>query len=279
VAARWAAQWHLSPDGSPLHGWTGVVWPVRDDTGRPLVLKVSPPVAWTRAEPLALPAYASAADPEQPTGRIVSALAVDVADRVMLLPRLDHTRNLEEHPDIDAAVGIIGEILTSIRHLRPVAEVPLLADHLDGLEPHLTTDPQLDPATVDRARQRLAELRAELADDQQLRLLHGDCHFLNVLRSAAPDPPAWVCIDPGPLVGLIEWELLPLLRNRWADAVATGNPDRALRRRVEQVCEMTGGDAELAIAGAQVQAAAALAGWRLPSDHIHRPPYALISAW
>lgn len=85
-------------------------------------------------------------------------------------------------------------------------------------------------------------------------------------------------LDPAPLAGLVEWEVTPLLRNRWADAAATGDPDRALRRRVEQVCEVTGGSRQLVRACAQVQAVAALS-WPLPTNHIHYRAYTVMAGW
>ena len=68
-------------------------------------------------------------------------------------------------------------------------------------------------------------------------------------------PAAWRAIDPLPMAGRREWELIALLRNRWPDAVASGDPDRALRRRLDQVCERADLDRR-SLARACAQAAA-----------------------
>lgn len=81
------------------------------------------------------------------------------------------------------------------------------------------------------------------------------------------------------LNGIIEWEPVPLLRNRWDDAASTGDPDRALRRRVDQICEATGADRGLVRSCAQIQAVAALTGWKMAPDHLHHRPYAVMARW
>ncbi|HIT75566.1 MAG TPA: hypothetical protein IAA98_08275 [Candidatus Avipropionibacterium avicola] len=283
TAARCAERWQLSPDGAAMHGWTGVVWPVRLRDGVPAVLKVSPPVGWTEGESRALAAFARSAGQGRMVGqvpvRMVTALAFDVAERAMVLPRLDPDRSLEHHGDVDEAVTVIAELLAGIAPVRATEGLPDLVDELDEMVGSLQDNGSLDRLLVERARSRLAEVRIVAADPDRRRTLHADCHFLNVLHTRAGESPAWVGIDPSAVNGIIEWEPVPMLRNRWADVAATGDPDRALRRRVDQLCEVTGADRDLVRSCAQVQAVAALTGWQMSPQHLHHPPYAVMARW
>ena len=79
--------------------------------------------------------------------------------------------------------------------------------------------------------------------------MHGDLHYCNVLhtRAGAADP-GWRVIDPLPMLGPAEAEVIAPMRNRWEDAVATGDPDRALRRRLDQLADLADLDRALATA-------------------------------
>ena len=83
-----------------------------------------------------------------------------------------------------------------------------------------------------------------------------------------------------PITGIGEWEPVPLLRNRWADLAATGDPDRALRHRVDQICAVTGYDPALVRVCAQLIAVFNLYKL-LPHrrDHQHAPPYLIMADW
>ena len=63
-----------------------------------------------------------------------------------------------------------------------------------------------------------------------------------------------MAIDPLPAAGYPEWEVAPVIRNRWDDAAATGDPERALRRRFDIVCERAALDRHLAQAVLQAVA-------------------------
>lgn len=71
---------------------------------------------------------------------------------------------------------------------------------------------------------------AELDDrgGWELELVHWDLHYANVLAEL-PDAGGgrWLAIDPLPRAGFREAEVVAPLRNRWSDAVATGDPDGA----------------------------------------------------
>jgi len=92
------------------------------------------------------------------------------------------------------------------------------------------------------------------SDPGLLTVAHGDLHYENVLHALPGQPPRWVAIDPLPVAGYPEWEVAPVIRNRWDDAAATGDPERALRRRFDIVCERAALDRHLAQAVLQAVA-------------------------
>jgi len=73
---------------------------------------------------------------------------------------------------------------------------------------------------------------------------------------------------------------VPLLRNRWNDAAATGDPDRALRRRVDQFAEMVGADSTRCREIAQAVAVDNLLHLLVHDpSHMFVPPYTVMAAW
>ncbi len=234
LAEQLADQWGLAPDGAAWSGFLSAVWPVRDVTGALLVLKVVYPDPKTHAEAAGLRAWSGLGT--------VACLAEDAARNALLLERLDGNASLETYPDVDAACTLIGAILRRLHGVAPPSGVRTVAAESVEVAEQIRTlaarHPGLVPRQlVDRALATLTELQAP----HPVWLLHADCHFLNVLRTV--DGAGWRAIDPLPTAGPREWELLPILRNRWAAAAATGDPDAALRRRVDQLCEILGADA------------------------------------
>jgi streptomycin 6-kinase len=108
--------------------------------------------------------------------------------------------------------------------------------------------------------------------------VHYDLHYLNVLRDL--EDHRWVVIDPLPRAGVPEVEVVPALRNRWEDLVATGDPERAMLRRFDLLTDAAGLDRELASAFAQAVAVDNLL-WLMPREpkHMLVAPYTIISRW
>lgn len=278
TAARLATDWAVERDGPAMHGWVSMVWPVRDAAGETYVLKLSPPIPETEAEAVTLSTWAQA---DRLPHRMIVPAQVDLDRRGMLLPRLDANRSLEDHPDIDEAVEVIGDVLSSISGIDAPATVPTLQVDLAAIAGALDRGSWLPERVLARARRTIADLDAMItAPAARLSLLHNDCHFSNVLWTGRPSMPAWVGIDPYPRAGVAEWELTPMLRNRWADAAATGDPDRALHRRVDQVAEIVGLDRDLTRACAQLVAVFNLTELGPDrTDHPFLPPYSVLADW
>ncbi|MEU3572961.1 aminoglycoside phosphotransferase family protein [Kitasatospora sp. NPDC036755] len=225
-------RWELVPDGPAAHGVVGLVLPVLRADGVPAVLKLQPVDEETVGEPLALTAWG---------GRgAVRLLDHEPATGSMLLERLDQVRSLLDLPDDLAALRVIAELLRELTSRQAPSGMRTLAGTASDL---LDRAPAGAAALADPAERRLladcAAALCEVRADPGDRLLHWDLHYGNVL---APLPGSgrapWLAIDPKPLAGHPGFELLPALRNRWADLVATGDVARALRRRFDLVTEV-----------------------------------------
>ncbi|MFF4384192.1 aminoglycoside phosphotransferase family protein [Kitasatospora sp. NPDC001547] len=242
LAGELLDRWELLPDGPVAHGMVALVLPVLRADGAPAVLKLQPVDEETVGEPLALRSW---------DGRgAVRLLDHEPATGSLLLERLDPGRSLLALPDDLAALRVIAELLRELTTHQAPSGLRTLAD---GSARLLERTPAAAASLADPAERHLLadcaaalrEVRAEPGD----RLLHWDLHYGNVL---APLPGSgrapWLAIDPKPLAGHPGFELLPALRNRWADVVATGDPARALRRRFDLLTEALELDREVAAA-------------------------------
>jgi streptomycin 6-kinase len=249
-AQRYADRWALRPDGPPMHGYVGVVWPVRradDDT--PAVLKLSWPHDEAQDEAVALATWAG--------NGTVRLLDHDTADYALLLERLDPHHSLNEEP-IDTAVEIAGGLLRTLSvpaptlHRSVTAMARQWAERLPRQASALG-DPiparMLDTA-IDHCR-RLGPSAGSL-------MVNEDLHYFNVLRGTrAP----WLLIDPKPITGDPEFGVIPMLWNRYQE---TGGA-QGVSARFDAIVEIAGLDRELAKAWTLVRAVVNWL-WALPDD-------------
>ncbi|MFG3280386.1 aminoglycoside phosphotransferase family protein [Streptomyces sp. NPDC048111] len=243
LAESYLDWWDLRLDGPPAHGTVALVLPVARPDGSRAVLKLQPVDEETRGEPLALRAWA---------GRdAVRLLDSDPATGTMLLERLDASRSLAGVADGTVALRILSELLARLVALPAPAGLPTLADTaaamLDRL-PHLLSRLEVpaDRPLLTTCADAMREVLPEPGD----RLLHWDLHYENVLArgscAGSAGPTQWLAIDPKPLAGHPGFELLPALRNRWDDIVATGNAARAVGHRFRLMTEVVGLDRQQA---------------------------------
>lgn len=233
LAAELLADWALTPDGDPAHGRTSLVLPVRTEERERAVLKVTFPHRESETEHLALRRWG---------GRgAVRLLRADPHRGALLLERLK-PRDLHDLPVDDAVATVAG--LYRRLHVPTLPQPVRLSDELRRWADALATLPRSAPVPR-RYVEQAASLAADLADDPAIdrHLLHGDLHYANVLAGLR-EP--WLAIDPKPLSGDPHWEIAPLLRNRWGEAVATGDLRGALRRRLWIACEVAGLDEDRA---------------------------------
>lgn len=238
AAAVYLRRWRLRLDGSPLHGKVGLVLPVVRADGSPAVLKLHPIDAAHPGEAAALRTWNGDA--------AVRLLDEDPSTGTLLLERLDHRRSLVGEPDVMSAVLIIGELLVRLNSHPPPPEALRLSDVAAAMITDVPAAVRSLP-TPDEARLvlRCAAVVDEISADAGNQLLHWDLHYDNVL---AGEREPWLAIDPKPLAGDPGFELLPALHDRWADALATGAPERAVLRRFDLLVEVLGLDRDRAIA-------------------------------
>lgn len=228
------ARWRLRPDGPATCGAVALVLPVVGVDGTPAVLKAQPVDEETAGEPLALRAWDGHG--------AVRLLAHDADSGTMLLERLDADRSLGTVPDDEAALRTLAALLArlvavpappGLRHLRDIA-----ADMLERVPRARRLLPETaDRRLLDHCAGTLRDLLPEPGD----RLLHWDLHDDNVLASRPSQRrERWLAIDPKPLAGDPGFELLPALRNRWPELVASGDVPRAVRRRFDLMTEVVG---------------------------------------
>ncbi|AUG76250.1 hydroxyurea phosphotransferase [Kitasatospora sp. MMS16-BH015] len=245
LAESFLDRWDLRLDGPPAHGVVALVLPVIRADGSLAMLKLQPVDEETRGEPLALRVW---------SGRdAVRLLDSDPDTGTMLLERLDASRSLAGVADDTAALQILSELLARLVASPAPAGLSLLADTATAMLDRLPHALRLLDAPADR--QLLASCAAavrEVLPESGDRLLHWDLHYDNVLAQHPSSQPAgrtrWLAIDPKPLAGHPGFELLPALRNRWDDVVATGNVPRAVGYRFHLMTEVIGLDRRQATA-------------------------------
>jgi len=183
---------------------------------------------------------------------VVELVRHDPETGALLLDALDAGRDLEAEPDLDAATELIGGAIARFATVPAPAGVPSLADELRRITSHLLPrrDLAVDGLTrpdFDAALDTLTSVAADIDAHGPWPAVHGDLHYCNVLHTRAGEPdPGWRVIDPLPSAGPAELDVIAAMRNRWHDALATGDPERALRRRLDQLVDVAGLDGSLA---------------------------------
>ncbi|MHC9296074.1 aminoglycoside phosphotransferase family protein [Mycobacterium sp. LTG2003] len=225
------AEWELTADGPPTHGYCSIVLPVRTRDGGPAVLKVGFPDEESEHEHLALRRWAGQG--------AVRLLRAEPHRRAILLERL-HSRNLNELWDIDACEVVAG-IYERI-HVPALPQLRSLAGSVHRSTAALSSLPRNAPVPRRLVEQAIAlgvELTAEPSSSATV--IHGDLHYENVL---AADREPWLAIDPKPLNGDPHYELAPMLWNRW-DELA-GYVRDGVRRRFYALVDAAGLDTDRA---------------------------------
>lgn len=278
----------LHVEGLAGRGRMSTVWNVRGPDGAALVLKVSQSPAEAARELAALTSWRQ----QSPEGSLKVVEVVDAAITsdvgVLLLERLDPTRTADGlglHDAVDLVIDMLHGLSTTTPSDEALRVLPTADEELVRLGEAITRVEQTDPGTVTagqiaRAREGIDLLR-DAHQGRQYRVLHYDLHFLNVLHSAVAGR-GWVVIDPLPIIGLPELELVPMLRNRWEEAASLG-PDtlrRELEHRVDLAADRLHLDGDLARRFAQAVAVDNV-GWMRTTaiDDTHYPAYVAMLDW
>ena len=227
--------WELEADGEVLHGYVALVVPVRRVGGRPAVLEVSWLDEETRDEALALSWWGGVG--------AVTLLASAPEAGALLLDRLDAHRSLHYVRE-DDAVALAAAVLRRL-HVAPPAGLRSTADAAVRWQEELPREWAAlgRPGRSDVVAHAAAACAELVSSPGAVCLLHGDYHYGNVLAHPSGDtsaPAQWAAIDPKPHAGDREFDLVPLLRNRWDELAATGDAGRACRRRLDALVEQAG---------------------------------------
>ncbi|WFB08411.1 aminoglycoside phosphotransferase family protein [Streptomyces sp. LX-29] len=240
LADGFLQRWELRPDGPSAHGAAALVVPVRRADGTPAALKLQHVTDETVGEPLGLRAWAG--------DGVVRLLEHDEPSGTMLLERLDGRRSLASVRDPEVALLTLAGLLARLVAVPGPAGLRTLADVVDGVLADAPVALKAVPDADDRELlERCLAAAEEVRDEPGDRLLHWDLHYENVLASLPGSGRGpWLAIDPKPLVGDPGFDLLPALRNRWEDLVATDDLPRAIRRRFDLMTEVLGLDRQRA---------------------------------
>jgi len=204
-----------------MHGYVGLIVPVRTADATPAVLKLSWPHEEALDEPVALDVW---------NGRgAVQLLDHDAEQCVLLLERLDSARSLNDEP-IEEAVTVAGGLLR-----RLAVTAPPLHRALTEISARWQQELPDDAARLGNAvptrlvDEAIAHCR-ELAPGIGSLMVNEDLHYENVLRG---NREPWLVIDPKVLSGDPEFGVIPLLRNRFDEM----DNSRDLRTRLDAIID------------------------------------------
>ena len=155
---------------------------------------------------------------ESNSGEVLKAFGKDGAVRVfecetgaILLERLDpgiELVNLVNRGEDEEATKILAEVIRKLANHEPTARCPTVADWGRGFDRYLRSGDRQIPTDLVR---EAGGLHQELASSQRNpMLLHGDLQHYNVLFD---NHRGWIAIDPKGVVGELEYEVGPILRN------------------------------------------------------------------
>ena len=129
----------------------------------------------------------------------------------VLVERLDPGEQLAalvKQGDDEEATRILTQVIGKLAGHEPPAACPTVADWGRGFDRYLHSDDQQMPNELVR---EVRNLYQDLASSQRNpMLLHGDLQHYNVLFDTGR---GWIAIDPKGVVGEMEYELGPMLRN------------------------------------------------------------------
>jgi len=223
-------EWELAPDGLMMHGFVGLVVPVRTRDGAATVLKVSFPDEESEHEHLALQRWG---------GRgAVRLLRADPRRRAMLLDRLGPER-LTETWDLEACEVVAG--LYPLLHVPALPQLRPLTSYVARWTDELAGLPRDAPLPRRLVEQAVSLGRDFVTDPASTgRVVHADLHYENVM--AAGD--GWLAIDPKPVDGDPHYEPAPMLWNRVDEL--EGDVRAGLRRRFHTIIDAAGLDEDRA---------------------------------
>lgn len=197
LAQKYVEKWSLQQDGVVMVGNIAVVVPVRTADDTPAVLRLAPRTPTSDHDWLALQMWDGAG--------AVRMFEHHAQDGVLLLERVDHTRNLDALP-IDEAVVVAGTLRARLSRPAP-AGIRTLESEAQAWAQELADASGLPKRTTDEA----VGLCRELGPGANQHLVNEDQHYHNIL-AAEREP--WLVIDPMVIAGDREHGLATLIWGR-----------------------------------------------------------------
>ncbi len=207
------ADWQLTLDGHPMHGYFGLVLPVcRSNV--PCILKVTWINKTTALEPIALAAWNGQG--------AVKLLDHNATEGALLLERLNQHHSLNDLP-IEEAIPLSATLLARLAIPNPNTAIPsqqaMVADIINSLHTRWQQYGQSIPPKVIHATHDLAQQYAPTSGNC---LVNYDLHYLNVL---AGQREPWLAVDPKVVIADPEFGFAQLLFCRLEDIEANGGLD------------------------------------------------------
>lgn len=168
---------------------------------------------------------------------------------MLLLERLHPGTMLSELEDDDERTHIAVDVMQKVWRSIVSGGSPLareqtpafctfikLSDWFDGLKklrPHFNGGTGPFPREI---LERVEALLPELFAGADIRLMHGDFHHYNILRSER----GWLAIDPKGVIGPVGYEIGPLMLNPWVKPMDRSRFEVQTKRRVAIIHERLG---------------------------------------
>lgn len=224
-------EWRLGVDGPPTSGYCSLAQPVRTQAGVPTVLKMGFPDRESEHEHLALRRWAGDGS--------VRLLSADPHRRALLLERLDTTdlRAVSDLRACEIVAGLYGRL-----HVAPLPQLRTLQSYIERWNADLTALPRNAPIPRRLVEQAISLGHELLNDPGEVRVIHGDLHYENVLAGIR-EP--WLVIDPKPINGDPHYEIAPMLWNRW-DELDPHSVRDGVRQRFYTLVDTAGFDEDRA---------------------------------
>lgn len=214
-----STQWHLTIDGAPMHGYLGLVLPMRKDD-EPCILKVSWLDPSNHEEARALTEWNGQG--------AVQLLECDLERGALLLERLEQ-RQLNDLP-IDEALRVAGRLLRQLA-IVPSGEFRSQARLAQEMLGHMPVRwQQFGRPFAQQLLDQACALAHQHAQPRHSLLVNYDLHYENVL---AGNRSPWLAIDPKVVVGDPEFGIAQLLMNRLEEIERQGGLERHFQILVE----------------------------------------------
>ncbi len=212
--------WNLTVDGPVMHGYLGLVIPVRR-VEELCVLKVSWLDESTSEEAMALSAWNGQG--------AVRLLASQPALGALLLERLDSRHSLND-VEIAEAVEVAGRLLRRLAIPAPSGFHSLNAMTQDICRTLPQRWQQYGRPMPQRWVEQACDLAAQLGTSTGNLLVNYDLHYEDVLRGMR-EP--WLAVDPKVVIGDLEFGIAQLLWTRLEDIEVHGGLDRYFSMLIE----------------------------------------------